>query len=531
LLPRHDWLVADGARGARRVYGIGVWAALIIVGLWAYVFAGRPTAEMADAKRADGAGTDLSFLNAKLAVGGLILLAAAGCAAWLWFAPRRSPGARRQWLRWAAAGLLPLLIAGQALAWVRSYYPRTDPANFYPTNPTQQYLAARLGHDRYYGADGAIFGSVDVTAGLRSFHGHGPIDTRFADLAETLPGEQFRIPATAIISPPAAGLAAMSPMLDRAAVSYYVAPPSVAPFGSVTAESETGQALSLRPGQTVNEPLPVSGPLRGVGFTPVPAGDVPTAPFGVRVRVLDASGQVVAENERSDANPEPGVAWIVPLAAENVAAHATLTAQITVLSNEPVTVASHNGRPAMIAVAAVNDGLRLVYAQETTIYQRTHSLPRAHWASSTVVVPDASQRIDMIATGALKPNQVVLDAPAPTPSGQPATVSWVDDGLDQVVLNVDAKGSGYLVLDDAMQTGWTVTVDGVAAPLLAADHAFVAVNVPAGHHVIRFAYPLPWSGPGPWISGITMLFVIGALLPPRWYTGLARRLPRTPSVG
>ncbi len=58
------------------------------------------------------------------------------CAAWLWWIPASAAG-RRRWLRRAAAGLLPLLIAGQALAWVQSYYPRTDRDNFYPTNPTQ----------------------------------------------------------------------------------------------------------------------------------------------------------------------------------------------------------------------------------------------------------------------------------------------------------------------------------------------------------------------------------------------------------
>jgi hypothetical protein len=516
-LPRHDWLVADGARGARRVYAYSVWGVLALGGLAIYLFAGRPLAQAADDKRADGASTDLSFLNSKLLIGMAIVAVAAGCAAWLWFGP--TPTDRRgRWLRRAAAGLLPLLIAGQSLAWVESYYPRTDKNDFYPATPTQGYLAGHVGHNRYYGADGAIFGSVDMTVGLRSFHGHGLLDQRFADLVETLPGPQFSVPATAIISNPAAGLAAMSPMLDRAAVSYYTAPPSVAPFGSIRYESSNGPAITLQPGQTVNTPIPVNGPLRGVGFTPEPLGDVPAAPVSVRIRVLDPGGHLIAQNERSDAEPNPGAAWIVPLAAEDVGVNATLTAQITVLGPEPLTIASHNGRPALTAVAAVNDGLRLVYAQETTIYQRTRALDRAHWASAIRVVPDVKQRVDMIASGTLKPNEVVLDAAAPAPSGQPATVNWVDDGLNEETLDVNAQGSGYLVLDDAIQSGWKVTVDGAPANLIAADHAFVAVNVPAGHHAVRFWYPLPWSGPGPWITGFTILLLLGCMGGHRWWT-------------
>ncbi len=516
-LPKHDWLVADGARGARRVYGMAVWSSLAVGGVLLYLLGGRAVAQAGDAKRADGASTDLSFLNARLTIGVGVLLIAAACAAWLWWSGTTGPGSRRRWLRRAAAGLLPLLIAGQSLAWVQSYYPRTDRKDFYPATPTQTFLAAHLDHDRFYGADGAIFGSVDVTAGLRSFHGHGLLDARFADLARTLPGDQFTIPPTAIISEPAYGLAAMSPMLDRSAVSYYIAPPAVPPFGSTRSEPTAGPSLKLRPGETVDVPLPIAGPTRGVGVTPVPVGDVPIGAMSVRVRVFDAAHKLIAENARSDAHPKPDAAWIVPVAAENVAPAARLTAQVTVLSGDPVTVASHEGRPAVAAVAAVNDGLRLVYAQETTIYQRISALERAHWASATRVVPDADQRVDMVASGALQPDEVVLDAPGPAASGKPATVNWVEDGLDDVVLDVDAQGAGYLVLDDAIQTGWRATLDGAPTALAPADHAFVAVAVPAGHHTVRFFYPLPWSGPGPWITGLTVLVLLSTLGAHRWW--------------
>ncbi len=514
-LPRYDWLIADGGHGFRRVYGTAVWTALVAGGIALY-FPARHMAVAGDTKRGDTNGTDVSFLNARLLVGGLILVVAAACAAWLWFGPSGRDG-RRRWLRRAAAGLLPLLIAGQSLAWVQSYYPRTDKDNFYPTTPTQTYLADHLGHDRYYGADGAIFGSVDVTADLRSFHGHGLLEQNFADLAESLPGEQFTIPATAILSDAEGGLTAVSPMLDRSAVSYYIAPPAIAPFGSLQSEPANGPTITLQPGQTVNLAIPVAGPLRGIGITPAPAGDVPAGPVSIRVRILDAAGHEVASNARSDSSPEAGQAWIVPLAAENVPAHAHLTAQVTVLGTDPVTVASHNGHPAVTTVAAVSDGLTLVYAQETTIYQRTRALPRAHWASATRVVPDSTDRISLEASGLLKPDEVVLNAAGPAASGQPATVTWVDDGLNQVVLDVSAQGAGYLVLDDAIQDGWRASIDGAPTTLLPADHAYVTVAVPAGHHTIRFWYPQPWSGPGPWISGLTVLLLLGCLGADRWW--------------
>jgi uncharacterized membrane protein YfhO len=91
-------------------------------------------------------------------------------------------------------------------------------------------------------------------------------------------------------------------------------------------------------------------------------------------------------------------------------------------------------------------------------------------------------------------------------------------------LSVNAQGAGYLVLADAIQDGWRVTVDGVAASLVAADHAFVAVAVPKGAHTIRFYDPQPWAGPGIWISGVTLLIIVAL------FTPLGRRWPVVPRL-
>jgi hypothetical protein len=122
---------------------------------------------------------------------------------------------------------------------------------------------------------------------------------------------------------------------------------------------------------------------------------------------------------------------------------------------------------------------------------------------------DPTDRVNLLASGAVRPDQVVLSAPGPVADGRPALVTWVDDGLDEMVLRVDAEGTGYLVLADAIQHGWQVTVDGVAAPLVAADHAFVAVALGKGAHIVRFVYPPPWQGTG---AGITFATVIVLLL-------------------
>src|SRR6185503_4398553 len=87
--------------------------------------------------------------------------------------------------------------------------------------------------------------------------------------------------------------------------------------------------------------------------------------------------------------------------------------------------------------------------------------------------------------------------------GGGAEVTWVEDGLDEMALSVRARGSGYLVLTDALQDGWRVTVDGAPATLVHADHAFVAVAVGPGDHTVRWSDAWPWADPGVWITLVT----------------------------
>jgi hypothetical protein len=58
----------------------------------------------------------------------------------------------------------------------------------------------------------------------------------------------------------------------------------------------------------------------------------------------------------------------------------------------------------------------------------------------------------------------------------------------EVVIEVEAAEAGFVVLNDVWHPWWTATVDGVGAPILRANVLFRAVQVPAGRHVLTFAF-------------------------------------------
>ncbi|SHN47896.1 hypothetical protein [Cryptosporangium aurantiacum] len=490
----------------RPLWGVAVWTGVVAVGGVLYLRARRYALVHDTAWGFAGGGPHLGFLHDELENGVAFVLAALGAAAWLWFAPPRR--------RFFAAALIPLLVAWQGLLWVQNYYPHTDPKDFYPVSGVHEHLAANLGHERFWGSTGAVLGGVHSLHRLRGLQGHSFVETRFAELLEKLPGEQFSAPpkpATFLWPDPLNnGSSPTSPILDRLSIAEYVTPPTQKPFGVETEDTGDGSTHTLSADRPVTVRVPVSGPIRGIGVTPATAGIAATHTLRISVVLRDASDREVASADRLDRAISAGTPFYVPIAAEDVPRGTTLTAEITVRGGSLV-VAGRNGAPAVSTIAGTNDGLKLVYVENAVIYQRTTALPRARWASATIVEPDAAKRLDLLADGSVASDAVVLDAPGGVTDGRPADVRWHTDGFDEMRLTVDAEGAGYLVLADAIQPTWAVTVDGTAADLVRADHGLAAVHVPAGRHIVAFRYAPRYAALGAWVSVGTVVLVVVAV--------------------
>ena len=172
-------------------------------------------------------------------------------------------------------------------------------------------------------------------------------------------------------------------------------------------------------------------------------------------------------------------------------------------------------------VAKVFDPPLLLRAEApgVRLYENPQALPRAYWVPAVEVVADQAARLDRLASPAHDPRRVaLLDAAPPSGfTGPPdaaagGRVEFVTDAAEHVVLRVVAPARGFLVLTDQLYPGWSATVGGVAQAVVRANHAFRAVEVPAGESTVEMRYRPRSVLVGAGISALTALVVLTLLV-------------------
>jgi hypothetical protein len=330
-----------------------------------------------------------------------------------------------------------------------------------------------------------------------------------AELFETITPTRFIAPTLWL--PRMTDIADHPELLDRLGVMYAVDGPNGDVPGTRRVSVGGLNDLLWRPGQTVSATLD-GGALRGVGVDLLSA---PTVPMDLEARVLDAAGNLLWTGVRPiRPSDDPGDA-IVALTGEDPPAGAGRPAavELELRGTQPLQVAGSGADIQVVTVSPVNDGLRLVSTGEATIYERPDALDRIRWAGTSTVEPDPDRSIELLESASAA--EVVLDKPGPVVAGSSANVTVLEDSGDTIRVDVDADGDGYLVVADALDGSFRAAVDGEPAELRLADHAYVAVAVPGGRHVVTLTYARPGGASGPIGSGVAALVVLGlAVTPP-----------------
>lgn len=182
----------------------------------------------------------------------------------------------------------------------------------------------------------------------------------------------------------------------------------------------------------------------------------------------------------------------------------------------PVHLASDRLRILPLAPGA---RLHLVSTDGWQAYMRPSALPRTSLASEITVIPDPAARVATVA-GRAEADPVVLarDLGLPQRLGGGETL-LVEDDPDRVLVEVNSRGRGLLVLRDVAAPGWRAAVDGRPAPMVSADHAFRGVVVPAGRSMVTFTYAPSSLTVGAWGSFAGLLLLAGS-------AGVVRRRSR-----
>ncbi|NUP48903.1 MAG: YfhO family protein [Catenulispora sp.] len=523
------------ARPAVTRWAPPVWVAVVLltVGatLWRLLAVGHRLAAANGTVNSSAGQPASATYDAEVHKGLLLLGAAALLAGVLWAVSRYGASIKRlDVVRTLAACGVLVLVAGEGTGFIGRYSPSADRETFYPITDTQAFLAANLGNSRYASTSEAAVLGTDSVYGLRALNGHAFLNSAFAALVQGVPGNPIPAPTRLQFSADVAQ--ATSPILDRLGVAYFTAAPNEAVFGTHVNAVTDGSSLLLQPNVPTQVTLPIGDNVRALGLMPAGSADdvfayaPKSANDWIEVSVSDGSGTVTS-TQRLTTGIKTGTEFDVPIALDSAAAHGPRTATITLhtAKTKPLAVQANAGSVALATVVDPgDDDLRLVHAGSSVIYERLNALPRIRWASSAVVVPNAAERVRLLASGSLDTSTVVLNSGTPLSGAGAGTgsVTTLTDGTDSVGVTLNATDPGYLVVADSDQVGWSATVDGKKAKLVPADQGLVAVQVPAGTHTVTLRYSSPDGGLGGYASAATAFGLAGGVGVETWYARRGR---------
>jgi hypothetical protein len=132
-------------------------------------------------------------------------------------------------------------------------------------------------------------------------------------------------------------------------------------------------------------------------------------------------------------------------------------------------------------------------AEPVRVFDVPDPLPRVRVVAGARRADGGAGLATLLDPGFDPTSEILLPDAAPVPaassgSSRPGSVRIAEERADRIVLELDMREAGYVVLADAFDPGWRATLDGAATPLLRANLAFRAVSAPPGRHRVEMVY-------------------------------------------
>src|SRR6185295_10273932 len=138
------------------------------------------------------------------------------------------------------------------------------------------------------------------------------------------------------------------------------------------------------------------------------------------------------------------------------------------------------------------DGYELLASSEgVSLYENKSAMPRAFFARSVISVNTPAESLAVMRDPSFDPrNQTVVEEPgaAQREFAGGGSAAIIEDKRNRVVIETDNDREGLLVLSDNFYPGWRAAIDDAPTAIVRANHTMRAINVPAGRHVVSFAF-------------------------------------------
>lgn len=175
--------------------------------------------------------------------------------------------------------------------------------------------------------------------------------------------------------------------------------------------------------------------------------------------------------------------------------------------------------PDSLPYGSMLQNIRPVYQDnQLTIYQNRDALPRAWFAKSTQVVPQAEDILNMLRKTDFNPRELAyLETEVPgLTAPDSSSVNQTLSEMHHLAYDVYSSGDALLVLSEVYYpAGWKAFVDGVETPLYPVNYILRGLKVPQGSHQVELRFAPESYSRSLILSllglGLTLLAVIGGI--------------------
>ncbi len=141
---------------------------------------------------------------------------------------------------------------------------------------------------------------------------------------------------------------------------------------------------------------------------------------------------------------------------------------------------------------------------ELFLFSNPNALPRAYFSLEATSAATLNEAVSTLISPGFKPGTTVLlerhditkqkqlsaflSPTSSSPRTKTGEITWEQDSHTAIRLSVVSDQDALLVLTDTYYPGWVAHINGHPTPIMAANLSQRAVVVPAGKHIVTFAY-------------------------------------------